>query len=67
MGALTTGLGATGAEAGVVARCSRVPAMRAVEVVDDAHSSRVAVVSPLGHRLAGLTLDEEIAVLRAVG
>ncbi len=49
--------------------CSRAPTMRAVEVVADAPRSggSIAVVSPSGHRLEGLTLAEAIAVLRALG
>jgi hypothetical protein len=42
--------------------------MREVEVVADApRAGGVAVVSPSGHRLEGVTLDEAIAVLRALG
>jgi hypothetical protein len=45
-----------------------MPAMRTVEVVADApRSSGVAIVGPSGHRLEGVTLDEAIAVLRALG
>ena len=48
--------------------CSHAPTMRAVEVVADApRVGGVTVVSPSGHRLEGVTLDEAIAALRALG
>jgi hypothetical protein len=46
----------------------RAPTMRTVEIIPDAsRGTSVAVVSPSGHRLEGLTLDEAIAALRALG
>jgi hypothetical protein len=48
--------------------CERAPTMRAVEIIPDPpRGTSVAVVSPSGHRLEGLTLDEAIAALRALG
>jgi hypothetical protein len=48
--------------------CSRRSMMRAVEVVAEApRVGGVAVVSASGYRLEGLTLDEAIAALRALG
>lgn len=48
--------------------CVRAPTMRAVEVVAEApRTTGAAVVSPSGHRIEGLTLDEAIAVIRALG
>jgi transposase len=44
------------------------PALRPVQVVDAAPPGRgVAVVSPSGHRIEGLSLEDAIAVLRALG
>jgi hypothetical protein len=48
--------------------CMRAPTMRAIEVVDEVRrSGSIAVVSPSGHRLEGLTLEESVTVLRALG
>ncbi|SRR5258708_4282435 len=48
--------------------CSRGLTMRAVEVVGEVpRAAGVAVVSASGHRIEGLTLDEAIAALRALG
>jgi hypothetical protein len=45
-----------------------MPTMRTVEVVADApRIGGVVIVGPSGHRLEGVTLDEAIAVLRALG
>jgi hypothetical protein len=44
------------------------PALRPVQVVDAAPPGRtVAVVSPSGHRIEGLSLEDTIVVLRALG
>jgi transposase len=42
-------------------------AMRRVEIVADVASRRLAVVSPGGLRIEGLTLEDAVALLRAVG
>jgi len=48
--------------------CLDAPAMRRVVVVaDESPRGNVAVASPAGHRIEGLTLEQAIAVLRALG
>lgn len=50
------------------ARDAARPSLRPVRVVDAAApGSAVAVVSPSGHRIEGLSLQDAIAVLRALG
>jgi hypothetical protein len=49
-------------------RPSGMPTMRAVEVIAEGpRAVGVAVVSPAGHRIEGLTIEEAIAALRALG
>jgi transposase len=42
-------------------------AMRAVEIVADAAPHALAVVSPSGLRVEGITIDDAVALLRALG
>lgn len=45
----------------------KTPTMRAVKVVAERARPTVSIVSPSGARIEGVTLDDAVAVLRALG